>query len=79
MNQIEEDDIILSVAIEFGADYIYEIKNGSFGTTLFVHADSKEVASAIRADLPMVYEGIRTIVTYCSAEKQNKKKDEFTE
>ena len=77
MTQLEEDDIILSAAIEFGGDYIYEIKNGSLGTTLFVHADSKEAAGALRADLPMVYEGVRTIVTYCSAEKPNKKRDDM--
>ena len=77
MTQIEEDDIILSAAIEFGADYIYEIKNGSLGITLFVHVNSKEEAAALRADLPTAYEGVRTIVTYCSAEKPNKKRDDM--
>ena len=74
MNQLQEDDIILGAALEFGADYIYEIKNGSLGTTLYVHASSREAARAIRADLPMKYEGIRTVVTYnCTNQHKEQK------
>ena len=67
MTQVEQDDIILKAALEFGADYLYEIRNGPLGLTLYVHVDDHREAKLIRQAFPPIYENLRTIVTYYNA------------
>ena len=42
MTPLQQDDIILQAALQFGPDYLYTIKNGSLGTTLYIHVGKKE-------------------------------------
>ena len=64
MTPLQQDDIILQAALQFGPDYLYTIKNGSLGTTLYIHVGKKEEAHITRRLVPMKYEGLRTVVTY---------------
>jgi len=66
MTQIQQDDILIEAAIEYGPDYKYSIANGSLGLTLYVHFDNKVLARPFREEFPMTYKGLRTIVTYTS-------------
>ena len=62
----EDADLILRAAIEFGPDYTYIIKNGGLGRTLVVDAYTKEQASPVRAKIPGTWEGLYTMVVYCT-------------
>ena len=64
MTPLEQDDILLKAALEFGQDHLYDIRMGTLGPTLFIHVEKKEESSVIRKLVPMEYEGLRTIVTY---------------
>jgi len=66
MTQIQQDDILLEAAIEYGPDYNYSIANGTLGLTLYVHFNNKALSRQFRKELPMEYKGLRTIVTYTS-------------
>jgi hypothetical protein len=66
MTQIQQDDILLEAAIEYGPDYKYSIANGSLGLTLYVYFDNKSLARQFREELPMEYKGLRTVVIYTS-------------
>jgi len=59
-----DDALRLKAAIEFGADYIYTIKNGGHGRTLVVDADTKELASIARKKIPSTWEGLFVLVVY---------------
>jgi hypothetical protein len=61
-----EDSLRLKAAIEFGSEYIYTIKNGGLGPTLYVRASSRKDARAARLKLPGEWEGLYIIVIYCS-------------
>ena len=62
MTETEKNEIILRAAIEIGSEYVYVIRNGTLGTTLYVHVDKPELAREARKKTPMVFEGLRTIV-----------------
>ena len=52
MTRNERDALILEAALEFGADYSYDIRNGTLGLTLYIDADSREEASLVRKEAP---------------------------
>lgn len=67
MTGLEEDTLRLKAAIEFGSEYIYTIRNGGLGPTLFVDVETAERAHKARKELPSEWEGLRVIVIYCKA------------
>ncbi len=64
VSQLERDNIILEAALEWGADCMYDIQNGTLGPTLYVDATCKEEASEIRAKIPIFFHGLYTVVRY---------------
>ena len=69
MTKIQQDDILLKAAIEFGPDYFYEIKGGSLGLTLYIHVPGPEESKHVRGAVPMEYERLRTIVIHTTEPK----------
>ena len=59
-----KEDIILKAAIELNAEYVYELKRGTMGPTLYIRAPDRETAHKIRAHVAGTFEGCYTIVTY---------------
>ena len=53
MTETEKNVIILRAAIEIGSEYIYVIRNGTLGTTLYVHVDDPELTGAARKKTPL--------------------------
>ncbi len=64
MDISERDALLLRAAIEFDSRFLYTIKNGTLGLTLYVNANSAEEAHEIRAKIPVEWEGLYTIVLY---------------
>ena len=64
MDISERDILLLRAAIEFDSRFLYTIKNGTMGLTLYVNAKSAEEAHEIRAKIPGQWEGLYTIVLY---------------
>ena len=64
MSKIATDSLRLKAAIEFGSDYMYTIRNGGHGPTLYIHAENQASASKIRVVAPDNWEGLFVIVTY---------------
>ena len=64
MTLTERDNLILEAAIEFGPDYIYNVKNGTLGLTLYIEALNKEEASRIRARTPGFWKSLYVVVLY---------------
>ena len=64
MTQIQEDDIILKAAIEINPEYLYSIKQGTLGLTLYIEVKTAQEAHIARKEFPIMYEGLRTIVLY---------------
>ena len=58
------DSLVLEAALEFGADYLYEIKNGTMGPTLYIQAPNKMEASHIRKSAPCHWNGLYVVVLY---------------
>ena len=69
MTLLQQDDIILQAALRFGPDYLYTIRYGTVGLTLYVETNNKEEARMLRKEIPMSYEGLRTIVIYTEKKK----------
>ena len=67
MNLTERDNLILEAALEFGADYYYEIKNGTMGVTLYIQAPNKDEASRIRKHAPSFWNKLYVVVLYSTA------------
>mgnify|MGYP003678878842 CR=1 FL=1 len=63
----ERDSLVIEAAIEFGADYFYEVKNGTLGITLYITAPNKTEASLVRKDAPGNWRGLYVIVLYNSS------------
>ena len=70
LTESEKKEIILKAAIELSPLYKYKIKNGGLGTTLVIDAETKEKAAAARKLIPGVYEGLQTIVIYCTSREE---------
>ena len=64
MTPVERDNLILEAALEWGADCMYDIQNGTLGTTLYIDALCKEDASFIRAKIPIFWHDLYTVVRY---------------
>jgi len=70
LTKLEEDTLRLKAAIEFGSEYMYTIRNGGLGPTLFVDAEIAERARKARKEIPSQWEGLRVIVIYCTAPRE---------
>jgi len=62
----ERDNLILEAALEFGADYYYDIRNGTLGLTLYIQAPNKTEASHIRQEAPCYWKKLYVVVLYSS-------------
>jgi hypothetical protein len=67
VSKIATDSLRLKAAIEFGSEYMYTIRNGGHGPTLYIHAQNKESASKVRLTAPDTWEDLFVIVTYNTA------------
>ena len=67
MATYDDDSLKLKAAVEFGSDYIYDVRNGTMGRTLYVKAGTKEKARHIRKKIQSPWEGVYVIVLYSSA------------
>jgi hypothetical protein len=67
MTSTDRDVLILEAAIEFGADYFYDIKNGTMGQTLYINAPNKLEASYIRKEAPSHWKDLYVVVLYNTA------------
>jgi hypothetical protein len=65
----EKTELILKAAIEFGADYTYEIRYGTLGNTLYIHAPNKKLSNIVRQQAPLVWNGLYVIVLYINKPK----------
>ena len=57
-----DPELILKAAIEFGPDYLYSVRNGTLGPTLYVDAGPKERSLVARKEIPAQWEGLYVIV-----------------
>jgi len=64
VNPVERDNIILEAALEWGADAMYDIRNGTLGPTLYIDCNCKEESSYIRHKVPAYFHGLYVVVTY---------------
>ena len=64
MTLVERDNIILEAALEWGADAMYDIRNGTLGPTLYIDCSCKEESSYIRNKVPAYFHGLYVVVTY---------------
>tara|TARA_R110000824_G_scaffold106164_1_gene250796 strand:- start:1433 stop:1678 length:246 start_codon:yes stop_codon:yes gene_type:complete len=62
----ERDTLILEAALDFGADYFYDVRNGTLGLTLYIEAPNKEEAGRIRKDAPYYWKTLYVVVLYSS-------------
>jgi len=61
---VERDNIILEAALEWGADAMYDVRNGTLGLTLYIDCSCKEESSYIRHKVPAYFHGLYVVVTY---------------
>ena len=66
MATYDDDSLKLKAAVEFGSDYIYDVRNGTMGRTLYVEAGTKERAQCIRKKIQSPWEGVYVVVLYYS-------------
>ena len=64
MTPVERDNIILEAALEWGADAMYDIRNGTLGPTLYIDCSCKEESSYIRHKIPAYFHDLYVVVTY---------------
>ena len=64
MTLSERDNLILEAALEFGADYLYDIRNGTLGMTLYIEALNKREASTVRQEAPCFWKDLYVVVLY---------------
>jgi len=62
MDDFTLDSLRLKAAVEFGSEYIYTIRSGGLGLTLYVDAGTRESARTARRAIPMQWEGLYVIV-----------------
>ena len=67
MTRNERDALVLEAALEFGADYFYDIRNGTMGLTLYIEAPNKIEAGKVRRSAPSFWKKLYIIVLYTSA------------
>ena len=73
MNDLDKKTLLLRAKIEFGAECEYTIKSGGLGMTLIVDARTRQRASITRKKIPTDWEGLYTMVIYCSTEEETQK------
>ena len=66
MTRNERDALVLEAALEFGADYSYDIRNGTMGLTLYIEAPNKTEAGKVRLSAPSFWKKLYIIVLYTS-------------
>ena len=64
MTPLERDNIILEAALEWGADAMYDIRNGTLGPTLYIDCACKEESTYIRHQIPAYFHDLYVVVTY---------------
>ena len=64
MTLSERDNLIIEAALEFGADYFYDIRKGTLGITLYIEAPSKTEAHRIRKEAPCFWRDLYVVVLY---------------
>ena len=64
MTLSERDNLIIEAALEFGADYFYDIRNGTLGKTLYIEAPNKAEAGRIRKKAPCFWKDLYVVVLY---------------
>ena len=64
MGLSDRDGLVIEAAIEFGPDYIYEIRNGTMGPTLYIQAPNKYEASYVRNLAPGHWNKLYVVVIY---------------
>ena len=69
-NKLNRDSLKLNAAIEFGSENLYTIREGGLGPTLVVDAETRARARRLRQKVPTEWEGLYTIVVYCTEESE---------
>ena len=69
MTVFSDQELILKIAIEFGALYTYEIKHGTLGRTLYIDAASKDEAHLVRRKMSGYWNGLYVIVRYTQVQQ----------
>jgi hypothetical protein len=69
-SKLNRDSLKLKAAIEFGSENIYTIRDGGLGPTLVVDAETRSRARTMREKIPTDWEGLYTIVVYCTEESE---------
>tara|TARA_R110000824_G_scaffold14713_3_gene62407 strand:+ start:1020 stop:1262 length:243 start_codon:yes stop_codon:yes gene_type:complete len=62
MDDFTLDSLRLKAAIEFGSEYIYSIRSGGLGLTLYVDAGTKEASAIARRAIPSQWQGLYVLV-----------------
>ena len=60
----DRDGLIIDAALDFGADYFYDIRNGTMGPTLYIEAPNKYEASRVRKLAPGHWNKLYVVVVY---------------
>jgi hypothetical protein len=60
----DKDGLLIEAAIEFGADYFYDIRNGTLGTTLYIEAPNRAESRRVRKKAPSFWKDLYVIVLY---------------
>lgn len=69
MTPTEKNELILLAAVEFGANYTYEIRYGTLGNTLYINSPTKELAHPVRVQAPLMWNGLYIVVLYINKPK----------
>tara|TARA_R110000824_G_scaffold183022_1_gene364011 strand:+ start:237 stop:479 length:243 start_codon:yes stop_codon:yes gene_type:complete len=74
----DRDELIIDAALDFGADYFYDIRNGTMGPTLYIEAPNKYEASRVRQLAPGHWNKLYVVVIYdasapCTGSQENSK------
>lgn len=59
---LSDDALRLKAAIEFGSEFLYTVRFGTMGKTLYISTESKSAASAIRQKAPTFWEELYVVV-----------------
>ena len=59
---LSDDALRLKAAIEFGSEFLYTIRFGTMGKTLYISTESKSDAVAIRQRAPTFWEELYVVV-----------------
>ena len=74
MSPLEKDNLILEAALEFGADNLYTVSQGTLGETLYIEAPSKLEARYIRDKVPIYWHQTYVVVLYTEKQDEEEQK-----